>query len=122
MSEKITSETLEQAVARTGAAHMAARKSGQVVPAHITKAATDARLALHRQEMGPELFDARRAWATGMIESRAKRLVSFGHEDKTGHGPSAVVSAAQFEELRTTGTIKGGPVDERATPARFPGI
>lgn len=77
--------------------------------AHESAITAGKRTEARRQEVGPERWDAAQAWGKAQIEDRAKRLVSFGHEDKTGHGPMAVVSPAQFAELQSTGTIKGGP-------------
>lgn len=115
---KISSETSEQRVARADAALVSARTASKStkspVPAHIREEASAAHLAHRQEQMGPERWASAQAWGKAQIEDRAKRLVSFGHEDKTGHGPMAVVSHSQFAELQSTGTIEGGPVHEPA--------
>jgi hypothetical protein len=122
---KISSETPEQRLQRAQsrsdaavAAHKAAKAAGGIIPSAVAREAATARTALRREQVGPETWDRAQAWGASTVVDRAKRLVSTGREDKTGHGPMAVVSHAQFAELQQTGTIKGGAV--HIPPPTFP--
>lgn len=115
----ISSETLEQRVRRTEAAHLAARKAGGVVPHEIAHASAMARLELHRQTVGPELFDRQQAWGTAQILDRASRLVAQHGEVGHNRERMLVVSHEQFAEIKATGTTTSPAV--ATVPPQFEG-
>ena len=113
--DKVTSLTPDQRLRRAqarvtaaDAAHKSARRSGGVVPFAVTKEAGEARKDLQREQVGPERYDEAGKVARETILSRAQRLVATGPEDKSGHGPMAVLPFAQFAEAERTGVLPTG--------------